>query len=123
MIKNLREVLKSFGFGEKTGIDLPGESRGILKKLPWGDLLLGTVSFGHGVTTTPLQMATAYGVIANGGILRRPYIVRSIVSSDSGVREDFGPETGEKSFNTGRCFNNEINAGGSHFARDDGSPG
>ena len=91
--KKLREVLKSFGFGEKTGIDLPGESRGILKKLPWGDHLLGTVSFGHGVTTTPLQMATAYGVIANGGILRRPYIVQSIVSSDSGVREDFGPET------------------------------
>ena len=90
--KGLREVLHSFGFGQKVGTDLPGESRGILRKNHWGDHLLSTISFGHGVTATPLQIANAYAAIANGGILKRPYVVQSIVSSDSGVREDFGPE-------------------------------
>ena len=90
--KKLRKVLESFGFGEKTGVDLPGESRGILQKTPWVPHLLSNVSFGHGVTATPLQVAAAYAAIANGGVLKRPYIVQSIVSSDSGVREDFGPE-------------------------------
>lgn len=91
--KKLREVLKRFGFGTKTEVDLPGESRGILQKTPWKKHLLSNISFGHGVTTTPLQMATAYAAIANGGTLKKPYIVQSIVSRDSGIREDFGPET------------------------------
>ena len=95
--KRLRETLKKFGFGEKMGIDLPGESSGILKKTPWRDHLLSNVSFGHGVTATPLQIAAAYAAIANGGVLKRPYIVKSIVSHDSGlpsseVREEFGPQ-------------------------------
>ena len=90
--KKLREFLESLGFGKKTGVDLPGEAKGILHKTPWRKHLLSNISFGHGVTATPLQMAAAYGAIANGGVLKKPYIVQSIVSSDSGVREDFGPE-------------------------------
>ena len=89
--KGLRKVLKDFGFGEKTGIDLPGESKGILHKTPWRAHLLSNISFGHGITATALQIATAYGAIANGGLLKKPYIVQSI-ESESGVRKDFGPQ-------------------------------
>ena len=95
--ERLRETLKSFGFGKRLGFDLPGESRGILHTTPWRDHLLSNISFGHGITATPLQVAAAYAAIANGGLLKKPYMVQSIVSSETGmggtgVREDFGPE-------------------------------
>lgn len=74
----LKAGLLSFGFGEKSGVDLPGEAKGITVKLPWNDHLLANVSFGQGITATPLQVANAYAVIANGGVLNKPYIVESI---------------------------------------------
>lgn len=80
--KNLRNSLKEFGFGEKTGIDFPGESRGILQKLPWKKHLLANISFGQGVAVSALQMANAYASIANGGVLKKPYLVKSITSAD-----------------------------------------
>ncbi len=91
--KKLREVFKNFGFGQKTGIDLPGEARGILQKLPWKKHLFSNISFGHGITVTPLQIANAYAAIANGGLLKKPYVLKSIVDNDSGLREDFLPQT------------------------------
>lgn len=80
----LKAGLQSFGFGEKSGVDLPGEARGITVKLPWNDHLLANVSFGQGITVTPLQLANAYAAIANGGTLRRPFIVESITDPESG---------------------------------------
>lgn len=77
-----REHLLNFGFGQRTGIDLPGESRGIVQPLPWRPHLLSNVSFGHGITATPLQIAAAYAAIANGGVLRKPYIVKTIQTLD-----------------------------------------
>ncbi len=76
--EKVRQALQRFGFGERSGVDLPGEAKGILLKSPWKDHLLANISFGQGVTSTPLQMANAYASIANGGSLNQPYIVESI---------------------------------------------
>jgi cell division protein FtsI (penicillin-binding protein 3) len=80
--ERLRETLLDFGIGEKTGVTLPGEARGILSALPWRPHLLSNIAFGHGVAVTPLQMAVAYTAIANGGLLRRPVLVRAINDHD-----------------------------------------
>jgi cell division protein FtsI/penicillin-binding protein 2 len=68
-----------FGFGARTGVDLPGEEHGIV--LHWqhySGSSMGNLPMGQGESVTPLQMATAYSAIANGGILRPPRIVASI---------------------------------------------
>lgn len=76
--ERLHRTLIDFGFGSKLGVELPGEVRGILNPLPWRPHLLSNVAFGHGITATPMQMVAAYGAIANGGVLRKPLLVRSI---------------------------------------------
>src|SRR4029077_2229160 len=68
-----------FGFGRPTGVDLPGEQQGIV--LHWWQYSgssMGNLPFGQGESVTPMQIATAYAAIANGGILRAPHIVDSI---------------------------------------------
>lgn len=87
--KKLHSSLKDFGFGEKISEDLPGESRGIFSKPPWRKHLLSNISFGHGIAVTPLQMANAYAVIANGGVLHQPYIVKSIRDNRGEIFKDF----------------------------------
>jgi cell division protein FtsI/penicillin-binding protein 2 len=68
-----------FGFGTPTGIDLPGENEGIVPALDqYNDFSMGNLPFGQGESVTPLQIATAYAAIANGGILRPPHIVSSV---------------------------------------------
>lgn len=100
-----KAALSSFGFGERSGVDLPGEAKGITVRLPWSDHLLANVSFGQGITVTPLQLANAYAVIANGGVLRRPYIVESVTDPETGevettepqeIRRVMSPETAAK---------------------------
>ena len=81
---HLRQGLLDFGFGQKLGIDLPGEARGMVQALPWRPHLLSNISFGHGVSVTPLQIANAYAAIANGGVLNTPYIVQSVRDSETG---------------------------------------
>ncbi|MEM7048550.1 MAG: penicillin-binding protein 2 [Acidobacteriota bacterium] len=74
--EGLHEAVRAFGFGRKTGIDLPGESSGIVHPLErWWNLSEAYVSFGHEISITPLQLASAFAAIANGGVLYRPYIV------------------------------------------------
>ena len=85
--EKLKIGLISFGFGERSGVDLPGEAKGITIKLPWNDHLLANVSFGQGITATPLQMANAYAAIANGGVLNKPYIVESVTDVETGETE------------------------------------
>ena len=80
----LQPFLYQLGFGQKTGVDFWGENRGILPKTPWRKLRLSNVAFGHGVSATPLQIANAYGAIANGGVLNRPYFLKSIIDSQTG---------------------------------------
>lgn len=80
----LQTFLYQLGFGQKTGVDFWGENRGILPKTPWKKLRLSNVAFGHGVSATPLQIANAYGAIANGGILNKPYFLKSIIDNETG---------------------------------------
>ncbi len=79
----VKDTYKQFGFGEKSGIDLPGESRGIIQGGQWSDHLLANISFGHGIAATPLQIANGYAAIANGGFLKKPFIVKSIRDSET----------------------------------------
>lgn len=88
-----RQTLSDFGFGEKTDIGLPGESAGILQSLPWRQHLLANVSFGHGVAATPLQIVSAYNVIANGGELKTPVLIKNIRNLESGENLNFQSKT------------------------------
>jgi len=77
--ETLFTYIKKFGFGMKTGIDLNGESAGILFNLKnVGPVELATTAFGQGVSVTPIQQVTAVSAAINGGILYKPYIVKSI---------------------------------------------
>lgn len=87
-----RQSLEEFGFGAKLGVDLPGEAKGQLLPLPWRPHLLSNISFGHGVSSTPLQLANAYAVIANGGKLNKPKIVKSVKNIDTNETLEFKPE-------------------------------
>jgi len=77
--ETLFEYIKKFGFGTKTGVDLNGESSGILFNLDKvGPVELATTSFGQGVSVTPIQQITAVSAAINGGYLYKPYIVKSL---------------------------------------------
>ena len=70
--------LRAFGLGGRTGIDLPGEASGILRRpASWREIDLANHGFGQGVGVTPIQLAVAYAAIANGGYLVRPYVVKA----------------------------------------------
>jgi cell division protein FtsI/penicillin-binding protein 2 len=78
---SLDSWIRKFGFGKPTGVDLPGEESGIMLPLRnWSDSTIGNVPIGQGIAVTPIQMATAYSAIANGGILRAPHIVAAVGS-------------------------------------------
>jgi len=80
---DLNAYLKSFGFGQRTGIDLAAETSGIVRPLAeWYPVDLGTISFGQGLSITPLQLASSYAAIANGGTLYQPYVVASRRDAD-----------------------------------------
>lgn len=85
------EAIGAFGFGQRSGIDLPGEVAGVVRPAShWKRIHLATAAFGHGIDVTPLQMLRAYAAIANGGRLMRPYVVRRVVGADGTVlRENF----------------------------------
>jgi cell division protein FtsI/penicillin-binding protein 2 len=69
--------VRGFGFGKSTGVDLPGESPGIvLKPSQYSGSSMGNLPIGQGIAVTPIQMAQAYSAIANGGVMRRPYVVQ-----------------------------------------------
>ncbi len=71
--------VRRFGFGSPTGVDLPGEQQGIvLKPSKYSGSSMGNLPMGQGESVTPIQMATAYSAIANGGILRPPHLVQAI---------------------------------------------
>ncbi len=79
------DYVTRFGFGEKTGIELEGESEGNIKSITGSrisEISAATASFGQGITVTPLQMVMSYAAIANGGELMKPYIVQEIIGPD-----------------------------------------
>jgi cell division protein FtsI/penicillin-binding protein 2 len=72
----LARWISRFGFGHRTRIDFPGESAGITLPLArWSGSTIGTVPIGQGIAVTPIQMASAYAAIANGGLFVRPHLV------------------------------------------------
>lgn len=90
--ERLYRYLRSFGFGEKTGVDLPGESRGMLRHYSrWSAVTVDTVSFGQGVSATAMQLVTALSSIANGGYLMKPFVVKSVKDPDGGVISESHP--------------------------------
>ncbi len=71
--------IRGFGFGAKTGIELPGEAQGILREpKDWSAISLGAISIGQEISVTPVQLLTAFSAIANGGNLMRPYLIKGI---------------------------------------------
>jgi cell division protein FtsI (penicillin-binding protein 3) len=81
--ERLSEWISRFGFGHKTGIDFPGETQGIVPPLErWSGSTIGTLPIGHGIAITPVQMAAAYGTVANGGVWRRPQLVARMGTDD-----------------------------------------
>ncbi len=87
----LTSYLRNFGFGQRTGIDLPGEATGILKKHLYA-IDLATTSFGQGVSLSAIQLTTALSAIANGGNLMKPYIVEQILDDSGTVVQKFEPQ-------------------------------
>jgi cell division protein FtsI (penicillin-binding protein 3) len=89
--ERLGRYVHRFGFGTRLSPDFPGENAGLLwDPASWSQSALASVSMGYQISVTPLQMATAACVVANGGELVQPRVVKSITSSD-GVRTDVTP--------------------------------
>ena len=87
------KYIEKFGFGQPTGIDLPGEVSGLLRKPEsWAAIDLATHAFGQGLSATPMQMVMAYAAIANGGFLMRPYLVQRVVGPKGEVLLENKPQ-------------------------------
>ena len=81
----LFKYVKDFGFGEKTGIDLQGEAKGILFNLDRvGPVEQATTAFGQGVSVTPIQQVTAVSAAINGGTLYTPYVAKELIDPKTG---------------------------------------
>lgn len=80
------DYLTAFGFGSPTGLGLKGEGEGILRPLKsWSKLDIANISFGQGVSVTPIQLVTSFSAIANGGYMVKPYMVKDILDRDGKV--------------------------------------
>jgi cell division protein FtsI (penicillin-binding protein 3) len=91
--KNLYDTLKSFGFGERTGIDCPGETPGMLSTYKrWTKIDNATIAFGQGISVSAIQLITAVSAVANDGILMKPYIVKAITDKNGEIVEKFDPQ-------------------------------
>ena len=83
-------MLKKFGFGEKTGIDLPGESNSVYHaQSKMGPVELASSSFGQTFNITPIQMISLAATSVNGGYAVKPHLVEKIIDSDKNVIESF----------------------------------
>jgi cell division protein FtsI (penicillin-binding protein 3) len=93
--------ISGFGFGTVTGVDLPGETPGLIRRpKSWSALSLPVLSLGQEISVTPLQLAAAFGAVANGGQLVRPHVVRGLRAGGQGravepavIRRVISPET------------------------------
>jgi cell division protein FtsI (penicillin-binding protein 3) len=86
--------LRNFGFGTPTGLTYPSESAGLLRRpSEWSAQSRASLAIGYEVAVTPLQLAMAYGVLANGGLLMRPQLVREVRGPEGTARWRMEPET------------------------------
>ncbi|MBF8982247.1 stage V sporulation protein D [Lutibacter sp. B2] len=87
------KYLDAFGFSDTTGIDLPGEGKAILQKESRvGPVELGTISYGQGISVTPLQLITAISAIGNNGKLMKPRVVKELVDDSGNVMHRYEPK-------------------------------
>jgi cell division protein FtsI (penicillin-binding protein 3) len=91
--EKLHQTLRLFGFGQKTGIDGPSETTGLLM-LPkkWANIDTAAISFGHGISVSAVQLITAVSAIANDGVLMKPRIVQAATDKQGQVLQQFPPE-------------------------------
>jgi cell division protein FtsI (penicillin-binding protein 3) len=89
----LYSAFRRFGFGETTGLPLPGEASGVLRPRgrPWFEVETANASFGQGISVTTMQLALAMSAIANGGKLMEPILVRKITDARGNVVRDWPP--------------------------------
>ena len=86
------EYIRRFGFGERTGIELPGEINGLIRPpQSWSKISITRIPMGHEIGVTPLQMSVAMSTIANGGKLIMPRIVKSITTAEGKTISSFSP--------------------------------
>lgn len=94
------EYIKKMGFGKPTGIDLPGEEKGLFKPASrWSRVSVGAISMGQEIGTTPLQILSMVSSVANGGVLFRPFVVKKVVHPTTGVISETSPD-GERVMST-----------------------
>jgi cell division protein FtsI (penicillin-binding protein 3) len=94
---NLFDTLKKFQFGRKTGIELPGESEGILRDWKkWSGLSKYSIAIGQEISVTSLQLVAAFSAIANGGVYITPSIIESIENHDGSIVRTFKPAAGKR---------------------------
>ncbi|MBI5286868.1 MAG: penicillin-binding protein [Deltaproteobacteria bacterium] len=91
--RGLYRYIREFGFGAKTGIDMPGEAVGSIHPPDeWSAVSIDTISFGQGLSVTGIQLVTAMSAVANGGYLMKPFVVKKILGKDGKAVKDFNPE-------------------------------
>ncbi len=92
--KDFYKTLRKFGFGARTGFELPGETDGILRPVAqWSGLSKYSLSIGYELSVTSIQLAAAYNAIANGGVYVTPSIIEKIEKPDGTVVQSFYPRT------------------------------
>lgn len=88
--EKLYKYINLFGFGQKTGIDLPGEAKGIVQPLSKvGPVELATISFGQGISATPIQVISMINAVANDGVWVQPHVVKAIYDKDKKLIKSF----------------------------------
>jgi cell division protein FtsI (penicillin-binding protein 3) len=91
--QRLYKYLKNYGFGDRAGIELPGEVSGYVRdKGRWQGIDLATISFGQGISVSALQLASAVSAVANGGNLMKPYLVERITDNDGNLIRQSSPQ-------------------------------
>ncbi|MBT95334.1 MAG: hypothetical protein CL431_05140 [Acidimicrobiaceae bacterium] len=94
--QRLYSYLEKFGFGQNSGLEFPYESQGILHDLDgWDPSNLNTISLGHGISVTPIQLVSAYSAIANDGVYVSPRLVSHIVDPDGNMERISGSASRE----------------------------
>ncbi len=87
------ESIRKFGFGEKSGVDLPGESPGLFRPVnQWSKISIASLSIGQEISVTPLQLVMGVAAIANNGILMKPQIVSKILDEEYNIVKEYYPE-------------------------------
>lgn len=90
----LYEYIHALGFGSPTRVDLPGESRGLLRRVEnWTSVSIGSISMGQEIGVTPVQLVAVASAIANGGVLNRPHVVKELQRNGQAVSVESGPAT------------------------------